>query len=221
MNKEIVAVIPVKGQSERVKAKNIRPFHDTTLYELKLKQLQEVEGFSDKIVSSENDSILEVAEKYGYSIHKRDPKYSTSDVPMSDVYSYVASEIQGEYIAWVNVTNPLAQPSVYARAIQEFNVMPDRHDCLLSVYELKEYIFYQEKPLNFPPAPWLKSQDLEGTLAMSFIINILRREDMVKWGSTVGSSPYFFVCDHVESSDVDYQHDFDFCEYVYKSMLDK
>ena len=217
--KEIVAVIPVKGQSERVLAKNIRPFGDTTLYELKLKQLRDIDGFADKIVSSENDEILEIADRYGFSTHHRDPKYSTSDVPMSDVYSYIAGEVHGEYIAWVSVTNPLAQPSVYERALKEFNQLTDEYDCLLSVYELKEYILYDGKPLNFPPAPWPKSQDLRGTLAMSFIINILKRNDMIEWGSTVGSSPYFFVCDHVESSDVDYQHDFDFCELLYKSSV--
>jgi len=117
--KNIVALIPVKGNSERVKGKNIRPFGDTTLLELKLKQLKEVDGFADLIVSSEDESILETAKKYDFSIHKRDPKYSTSHVPMSEVYSYIASEINGDDIAWINVTNPLADSQIYLNAIKE------------------------------------------------------------------------------------------------------
>ena len=214
--KEIVAVIPVKGQSERVVGKNIRPFADTSLYELKLSQISTVEGFANKVVSSENDEILEIAQSFGFEIHRRDPKYSTSDVPMSSVYSNVASEVEGEHIAWVNVTNPLAEQHIYSKAIHEYNEMLNKFDCLLSVFEFKEYIFFDNKPLNFPPAPWPKSQDLKGAYSMSFVINILKREDMVEWGSTVGKTPYFYVCDYLDSIDVDYQHDFDFCEFLYK-----
>ncbi|MGB2601583.1 MAG: hypothetical protein WBD00_03410, partial [Candidatus Omnitrophota bacterium] len=219
MKKEIVALIPVKGSSERVESKNIRPFHDTSLYELKLDQLKAVQGFANIIVSSEDDRMLEIAKEKGFGVHVRNPKYCTSSVPMSDVYSHIASEIEGEHIAWVNVTNPLAGPEVYERAIEEYNTMPTEYDCLLSAYEVKDYLFHEGKPVNFKPNPWPKSQDLSGVLAMSFIINILRREDMVKWGSCVGSNSYFFCVDGVTSTDVDFQEDFDFCEMVYKQRL--
>jgi len=213
---DIVAVIPVKGNSERVKYKNLRPFFDTSLFELKLSHLQDVSGFSDKVVSSEDDGVLEIAQDYGFSVHKRDPSYSTSSVPMSSVYSYIASEVKGENIAWVNVTNPLAEAPIYENAIEQYRGMGVKHDCLLSVYELKEYVFFKNKPVNFPPSPWPKSQDLEGTYAMSFIINILKRKKMVQIGSTVGENPCFYICDSIDSMDVDYQDDFDFCEFIYK-----
>jgi N-acylneuraminate cytidylyltransferase len=219
MKKEIVALIPVKGSSERVKSKNIRPFHDTSLYELKLDQLKKVKGFTNVVVSSEDERMLEIAKENGFETHVRDSKYCTSSVPMSDVYSHIASEIEGENIAWVNVTNPLAGPEVYEKAIEEYNNMPGEYDCLLSVYEVKDYLFHEGKPVNFKPNPWPKSQDLSGVLAMSFIVNILKREDMVKWGSCVGNNPYFFCVDSVTSTDVDFQEDFDFCEMVYKQRL--
>ncbi len=220
MKKEIVALIPVKGSSERVKAKNTRPFHDTSLYELKLRHMKEVGGFANVIVSSESKDILRAAKKTGFDTHLRDPKYSTSTVPMSDVYSYIASEIKGEHIAWVNVTNPLAGPEVYEKAIEKYNSMGPGHDCLLSVSEMKEYLFHDGRPVNFRPNPWPRSQDLQDVYAMSFIINILRREDMVRWGSCVGEKPYFFCLDRVTSKDVDFQEDFDFCETIYKKRCE-
>ncbi len=219
MDEEIVALIPVKGSSERIKNKNARPFHDTNLYELKLKHLKNVKGFSHVIISSEDNRMLEIAKSNGFDVHIRDPKYSTSTIPMSDVYSYIASEIKGEHIAWVNVTNPLAESSVYERAINEYNQMDAKYDCLLSVSEIQEYLFCQGKPVNFQPNPWQKSQDLKGVCAMSFVINILRREDMVRWGSCVGLNPYLFYLDRVTSTDVDFQENFNFCEMVYKQRM--
>jgi len=220
MKNEIIALVPVKASSDRVKKKNTRPFNDTNLLELKLSQLRQVKGFSNVIVSSEEKRLTDVARSFGFGVHERDPKYSTSDVPMSDVYSYIASEIPGDYIAWVNVTNPLAEAEVYNEAVRQFHQLDhDRYDCLLSAYEVKENIFYKGKPVNFKPNPWPKSQDLEGVVALSFVINILRRTDMVKWGSCVGNKPYFYILDPVTSTDIDYQWDFDFCEMMYKNRI--
>ena len=214
--KEIVGVIPVKGESERIKNKNLRSFSDTNLFELKLSQLKGVVGFSDMIVSSEDPAILEMAQKSGCSVHERDPKYSTSEVPMSEVYSTIASEVHGEHIAWINVTNPLAVGDIYTEAIRQYQNMPDEHDCLLSVYELQDNIIYKSKPLNFRRYPWPRSQDLEPVLVMSFVINILQRKDLIRWGSCVGEFPYFFIRDPVESWDIDFQLDFDFCQMIYE-----
>ncbi len=216
MKKQIFALVPVKGASERIKNKNIRAFAGSSLYEIKLSQLQKVKGFAGVIVSSENEQILDTAKKYGFLIHRRDQKYSTSTVPMSSVYSFIASEIPGEHIAWVNVTNPLADSDIYEKAVQEYERMEPKFDCLLSVSEVQEYLFYKDRPLNFRSNPWPKSQDLKGVLAMSFVINILKRQDMVKLGSCVGNNPFFYCLDRVISTDVDFQENFDFCEMVYR-----
>jgi len=167
MKKEIVGVVPVKKSSERIKDKNTRPFHNTNLFELKLKQLKDVKGLSKVIISSEDDGILAIAKNHGFDVHLRDPKYSTSTIPMSEVYSFIASQIQGEHIAWINVTNPLAEASVYEEAIENYQRMDPQHDCLLCVYEVKEYIFYNSKPVGFKPNPWPRSQDLKGICALN------------------------------------------------------
>ncbi|MFA5068974.1 MAG: hypothetical protein WC487_02515 [Candidatus Omnitrophota bacterium] len=221
MSKEIVALIPVKGVSERVKSKNTRPFCDTTLYELKLEHMSFVKGFANIIVSSEDDGILEIARKKGFDTHRRDSRYSTSHIPMSDVYSYIASEIKGKHIAWVNVTNPLARPENYEDAIKAYSGLGPEYDCLLSAYELKDYIFHNGMPINFKPNPWPRSQDMKGLCALSFLVNILKRDDMVRWGSCVGQRPYFFMLDRITSMDVDYQEDFDFCQMIYKAGRQK
>lgn len=221
MYKEIVGLVPVKGFSERVPMKNLRKFANTSLYELKLDQLSKVEGFKKIIVSSELDEILTIAEQKGFDTHVRDPKFSTSHVPMSEVFSYIASEIDGENIAWINVTNPLAGPECYTNAAKVYSKMDSKYNCLLSVCEVQDYLFYEGRPVNFKAYPWAKSQDLKGVLEMTFVINILKRQDMVDWGSPVGSKPYFYLMDKIDSLDIDFQDDFNFCEMVHNQRLSK
>ena len=215
MVKEIVGLIPVKGNSERVPMKNLRKFGDSSLFELKLSQLSKAKGFDEIIVSSEDDEILSMAKENGFGTHERDPKYSTSDIPMSDVYSYIASEIEAEDIAWINVTNPLAGSDCYTKAVETYKKMDEEYDCLLSVSEVKDYLFYHGLPLNFKPTPWEKSQNLTGLVEMTFVINILKRQKMVEWGSCVGNTPYFYKLSKLESWDIDFQEDFEFCEMMH------
>ena len=211
----IVALIPVKENSDRVKRKNLRKFGKTNLLELKLEQLKKVKGFNKIIISSESEYILNIASTYKFEIHKRHPKYSTSKVPMSEVYSYIASEIEGDFIAWVNITNPLATSKIYQRAISTFKKLDKKYDCLLSAYKIQENLYYKNKRVNFPRSPWPRSQDLIPVYSLSFVINILKRTDMVKWGSCVGRNPYFYLLDKLTSWDIDDQIDFDFCEYIF------
>ena len=219
MKGTIVGLIPVKGSSDRVKQKNLRSFCNTSLLELKLNQLKDVKGFNDIIVSSEDEEVLKVAESKGFSLHVRDPKYSTSEIPMSEVYTFIASEIHGDNIAWINVTNPLAETQIYEEACNLYHKMESKYDCLLSSVALQENVFFNGQPVNFKPYPWPRSQDLKGLNSLTFVINILKRSDMIEWGSCVGNTPYFYDLDKVDSWDIDDQADFDFCEFVYSQRL--
>mgnify|MGYP001412003242 CR=1 FL=1 len=172
--------------------------------------------FEKIIISSENHKILNYAKANGFNIHLRDKYFSTSKVPMSEVYKNIASEIDGEYIAWINVTNPLAETKFYEEAISCYkNLDHIKYDCLLSACEIKENFFYKNKPINFKPSPWPRSQDLNPLYSLSFVINLLTREQMIKWGSCVGNRPYFFIKDKLSSWDIDDMIDFKFCEFIY------
>ena len=212
---KITAVLPVKANSERLPNKNNHKFLNTTLLEHKLEQLRDV-PFDKIIVSSEDASILGIADFHGYEFHKRDPKYSTPDVPMSEVYRHIASEVEGDHIAWINVPSPLVGTHIYKDALKTFREMPAYYNCLLSCYNLQKYVMWKDKPLNFNPYPWVQSQTLKGLYALSFAINIRHRTDIIKYGTLVGDRPYLYMIDPITSTKIDYKHDLDFCEIIWK-----
>ena len=214
---EIVGIIPVKANSERVKKKNLRKFANTNLFELKLNQLKKTKNFKEFVVSSEDKKILNIAKKKGFLIHYRDSYYSTSKVPMSEVYSYIASAVNAKHVAWINVTNPLAGPKIYDEAVRLYKKNLNRFDSLLSAVEVKENFFYNGKPINFKRSPWPRSQDLKPLISLPFVINILKRNDLIKWGSCVGKKPFFYLLNSLDAKDIDNPEDFQICESIYKS----
>ena len=177
--KNIVAIVPVKGNSVRVKKKNLTKFADSNLFQIKLKQLKKTSCFQKIIISSENKKILDYAKNNGFSTHLRDSYFSTSKVPMSEVYRYIASEVDGEYIAWINATNPLCNEYIYQSAVKKFKKISNNYDCFLSAVKNKQNYFYKNKPINFKRSPWPRSQDLEPLISLPFAISILKRNNMV------------------------------------------
>ena len=217
-----IALIAVKGNSERIAKKNIRSFSDTSLLELKLKQLIKSNAVDKIVVSSESDDALEIARSFKeVDVHERDAYYSSSHVPMSEVYSYLASNMSCNNIMWVPVTNPLIKPDTYKSAMLQFLELDNSFDCLLSCVKVNDYLLKDFKPLNFTRNPWQRSQDLKGVHALSFAVNILKRDDMIKWGSLVGESPYYLELSREESTDIDFQDDFDYCEYLFTNNPEK
>lgn len=117
---KIQGIIPVKTTSERVKNKNLRKFVNTNLFKLKLKQLSQTREFNDFLVSSESEEVLKIADKFGFKTHLRNKYYCTSKVPMSEVYAHLAAQATTDYVAWINVTNPLAGHTIYDDAVKVF-----------------------------------------------------------------------------------------------------
>ena len=122
-NKDFTALIAVKGNSERIPKKNIRSFAKSTLLEIKLNQILENNLFKNILVSSESDEVLDICKKFKINIHKRDPYFSTPDVPMSEVYEYLANQVHTQFIAWIPVTSPLVDNFFYKKAINIFKKM--------------------------------------------------------------------------------------------------
>lgn len=223
INLDITALIPVKANSQRVKKKNLKKFAELNLYEIKLKQLQKTNCFKRIIVSSECTKVLNVANKYGFETHLRDKYYSTSKVPMSEVYSHIASQIQGTYIAWVNVTNPICDKRIYEYAVKKFLENYKKYDCLLSAVMHKQNFFFKDKPINFNRSPWPRSQDLEPLISLPFAINILERKKMIKWGSCVGQKPFFLFINSLIATDIDDEESYILAEKIYnnKNLIKK
>lgn len=217
--KNIVALIPVKGNSDRVKKKNITKFANSNLLKIKLLQLKKTNCFKKIIISSENKQILNYAKNNGFSTHLRDSYFSTSKVPMSEVYRNIASEIDGDYIAWINVTNPLCDAYIYQNAVKKFNKISKKYDCFLSAVKNKQNYFFKKKTINFKRSPWPRSQDLEPLISLPFAISILSRKDMIKWGSCVGKNPFFYFLNALVATDIDDYQSFKLAEILYQNKL--
>ena len=71
MNKKIVAIVPVRKGSKRIKNKNFKKFASSNLLEIKLKSLKKVNLIDQIIVSTDSPIAIKIAVKYNVSYHIR------------------------------------------------------------------------------------------------------------------------------------------------------
>jgi CMP-N-acetylneuraminic acid synthetase len=213
---KVKALIAVRSGSERVVNKNLRPFAGSNLLELKIKQLKGITELDGIIVNSNDDRMLEIAANLGAETVKRDPQYATGSVSMSDVYKNMAENFNGDIVVYANVTNPLVKNESYSNAIRTFKEIRGKFDSLNSAHLIKEFMFLDNKPINYDLEHQPRSQDLPNIYALNFAFSILTKEDMIKYKNVIGRQPYMYELTEAEAVDIDTQFDFEIAEFLYR-----
>jgi hypothetical protein len=88
-----------------------------------------------------------------------------------------------------------------------------------SYLNLKNFLYLDNKALNFNPKKAPNSQELPNIVKLNFAVNILSKKLMFKKKSVIGDNPYFFKLDQIEGLDIDTLFDFEFAEYLYKKLF--
>ena len=157
MSKKIIAVIPVKKNSERVKNKNFRKFYkNLSLFQIKLIQLVRSKQFDRIIVSSDSLDARKISAKYnGVEFYYREKKFCNNKISWSNVINEVldGKEINKEdIISWCHVTSPFFKN--YKSMLEKFKKCK-KNDSMLTLQENKSFILNENlKPINYQFGKW-------------------------------------------------------------------
>lgn len=217
----ITAVIPVRAGSTRIKDKNIRPFADSSLLEIKIEQLKRISIINEIIVSSDSSRMLKIAMEHGISSSKRPYEYCDEKTKtFGEVVQYIAEhDVKSDVMMWTPCVCPcLSDESIY-KGVEVFEQIlcgKLQYDSVASSVLIKEYLFDGKGPINFTREHHVPSQKLPD---WHYVVNcffIAKTEDMIKWRFVYGSNPFLCEVSKTEGIDIDDQFDFEYAEYVYK-----
>jgi len=217
---KVTAIIPVRAGSKRLKNKNILPFGDSNLLVHKIRQLKQVKNIDKIVVSSDSNEMLEMAKNEGVYIHKRDAIYC-DDTTIH--HRNVAENVDGDHILWAVCVCPLVEIKTYEKAIDtyfEIVVNEQKNDSLVSVRLFKEYLWDENKPLNYQLGEnHVISQNLPNWYIITNGIYMLPRKLMIARNYFLGDNPYKFVISKKEAIDIDDEHDYEVASLFYKKDL--
>lgn len=205
-DRKLVAVIPVRAGSRRLKNKNIAPFAGTTLLQYKIRQLKRVKEIDEIVVSSDSDIMLSLAEHEGAKTHKRAPEYcDEKSKTFGEVVAHVCENCDSADIIWATCTSPLVEPEMYSRAIQQYYAeVPEKGDSLVSFEMIKRYLWDEKGPVNYElGVKHVPSQQLPPLYIVTDGICIAPRQKMIEWKYFHGHNPVRFLIDKKSAVDVD------------------
>jgi CMP-N,N'-diacetyllegionaminic acid synthase len=137
----LVALIPARSGSERVRDKNIRPLAGHPLVAYAIASAREA-GIFDRIVcSTDSGKIAEVAQRYGADVpFLRPAKYATATSPDIEWITHMLEQLEHHYdlFAIVRATNPFRGPDVLRRGLEQLLATPEA-DSIRAVELVKQH----------------------------------------------------------------------------------
>jgi len=120
-----ICVIPARGGSKRIPRKNIKEFQGKPMIAYSIEAALKSNCFSQVIVSTEDDEISEVAQKYGAHVpFVRPDELSNDYVGTTPVIKHAIEWMEGnnnhiENVCCLYATAPFVQPQVISKALEK------------------------------------------------------------------------------------------------------
>lgn len=231
MKDKIAVFLPTRKGSQRVENKNTRPFsyYKFGLLELKLKQLIKVKHVNEIILSTNDESCLEIGNNIAKEcshlrIDIRPDNLASSNTNLTDLVKYVPSTTDCNHILWTHVTSPFIEADDYSRAIETYyESLSKGFDSLMSVRLFKNFLWSKEKNdiINRnTQQKWPRTQDLMTLYEVDSGIFIANRSIYQENQNRVGDKPFLFEQDHIKSFDIDWEIDFKMAEAIHEKLYD-
>lgn len=223
-NTKFVALVPMKGHSERVPNKNVRNFNGKPLFYWVIRALYKSKNVDDVFVDTDSKKIADLCRRFFSKINiiDRPSKLQGDFVSMNDIIRYDISRIENrEYFIQTHSTNPLLNTKTIDDAINVFLSSKSR-DSLFTVNSLfSRFYDYKFKPVNHDPNKLIRTQDLEPLYEENSCLYLFSRESFSKTRKRIGNRPILFAMGSLEAVDIDTPQDFISAEVLMRSLNKK
>ena len=219
----VVALLPMKGNSERVPNKNLKDFSGKPLYHRILNTLLKSKHISEIVVNTDGIRIKEdLLKNYPGKvvIHDRPNDIIGDFVSMNKIIGYDIGKVEADLYIQTHSTNPLLQTETLDNAIEEMMDNKGAYDSMFSVTKVQTRLYDEEgKPSNHDPQKLIRTQDLPPLFEENSSFYLFTRESFkASGGKRIGIKAQMFEMDKVEAIDIDQIQDFIIAESIYKLL---
>ena len=217
---KIVALVPMRHNSERVPQKNYRCFGGRPLYQHIVQTLLDCPQISQVVIDTDSPTIEQgIAElNWPVKIIQRPEHLRDGNIPMNDVLMHDIGQVPADFYLQTHSTNPLLRVETINRAIEQFLDNYPRYDSLFSVTPIQTRFWNGlGQPVNHDPQVLMRTQDLPPIYEENSNIYIFTRDTLESRQNRLGERPLMFEIDRLESWDIDQELDFSMAEFLYQS----
>lgn len=215
-NSKIVALLPMKANSVRVKGKNFRDFCGKPLFRWILDTLLAVEEIDKIIINTDARHILAdngLVDTDRITIRDRKPEICGDHVSMNLVLADDLANVPADLYLMTHTTNPLMSADTIRKCIAAFKLekAEGRADSLFTVDKVQQRYYRADcSPINHDPDNLIPTQELEPWFEENSNLYIFTADSFAKTKARIGKQPMMHEGPFFESIDIDTAADWDF-----------
>jgi len=212
---QLVAIVPMKGHSERIPNKNLRNFNDRPLCHWILNTLSHTPEVDEIVVNTDSGRIADEARTFNATVLIRPERLRGDHVSMNEVILHDVAKTDGDVYLQTHCTNPLLHSETISEAVSMF----EEHDCdsLFSVTPLQTRLWDENgDPINHQRDELQRTQDLPPIYEENSNIYLFTPESVKRRSNRIGDNPTMFPMDEAEAIDIDELIDFKIAESLHR-----
>lgn len=221
---DIVFIIQARTQSTRVPNKMLKPFADSSLFEIAVEKVlqSKVIPKSNFYLSVMDEELITIAKKYEVNYFVRSEESTQEPVTLQKALEWY-NKLPYKYFVIINACNPLLKVETIDNFVRSF--IEVESNGLFGVFEKKTFLFGNDgRMLN----NFFGEDKYLATLETKFVETCYEAAHSLYAGSTEDiangiymgtfknkNNPSFFVMDEIECFDIDWPWQFEVAEKLY------
>ena len=227
--KKLLAIIPARKNSKRIKNKNIINLNDKPLISYTIEESLKSKFIDRVVVSTDDKRISKICKKYGIVVDKLRPSNlsmdtsKTIDVVIYELKKLIKRDEIYEYVILLQPTSPFRTKKNIDNAIEM--LLEKKAKSIISVCEIDHPIEWVNKlnknlsMTNFINKNDLgkRSQDFDKNYKVNGAIYLAETNELIKQNTFfLKNKSYAYIMNEWESIDIDHKIDLDFVNFLIK-----
>jgi CMP-N-acetylneuraminic acid synthetase len=210
MAKKVVALLPMKANSQRVKGKNFKMLAGKPLFRWILDELLSVDEIAKVVINTDARELLRqngVVDTDRVHIRDRSCELCGDTVSMNLILADDIQAVPADTYIMTHTTNPLITAMTIRHGLHKFHATKD-YDSLFTVNKTQTR-FYREdgSAVNHDPNHLIRTQDLEPWYEENSCLYYFTQASFMNSGARIGKTPIMMETPPLESLDIDELHD--------------
>ncbi|ADO77995.1 cytidylyltransferase domain-containing protein [Halanaerobium praevalens] len=208
----VVAFLPAKGQSRRIKSKNIKLLDGKPLFLHTLEKLMKCDFIDEVYLDSDSEAVFDLASEVDCKYLRRDPSLANNSTDGHMLMFNEAKKVKADIYIQILCTSPFIKIDTIRKGVEKLK-NKERYDSIVLVNKEKQYLWDENGPLyNNEHIP--NSNDLDDTIIETMGLYIVNKDVALNKKKRIGSNPYLLEAESIEAVDVNYPEDFKLASYI-------
>ena len=214
----IVAFVPMRHTSERVRGKNYRPLGGRPLFHHIVGSLLDCPHIDEVVIDTDSETIATDAQAAFPTVRiiERPEHLLGGDVPMNDILLNDIEQAPADLYVQSHSTNPLLRSTTITHALEAFLAARDRYDSLFTVTPLQTRLWTPEgEAINHDREVLLRTQDLPPVMEENSCLYVFEGDTLRRRKNRIGERPLLYPLSPEEAWDIDDESDWTVVEALY------